>query len=146
MLSEYDYSQADAERLRQQKDFETRWLQSILLTTGYSFTGYHITKYMGLLNASVVLGTGFLSEFSAGIADTLGIESERFSQKVEQAKQATQTKLKQKALAIKANAIIGIDYDIFMVGNNMVGVSINGTAVTIEPETSKDNVPSDNIE
>lgn len=101
---------------------------------------------MGLLNASVVLGTGFLSEFSAGIADTLGIESERFSQKVEQAKQATQTKLKQKALAIKANAIIGIDYDIFMVGNNMVGVSINGTAVTIEPETSKDNVPSDNIE
>ena len=146
LLSEYDHSQADAERLRQQKDFEARWLQGILLTTGYTFTGYHITKYMGLLNASVVLGTGFLSEFSAGIADTLGIESERFSQKVEQAKQATQTNLKQKARAIKANAIIGIDYDIFMVGNNMVGVSINGTAVTIEPEIPKNNIPSDNIE
>ncbi len=146
LLNEQDYSRADAERVRLQEESNQKWLNNILLTTGYNFTGYRITKYIGLLNASVVLGTGFLSEISAEISDTLGIESDRFSQKVEQAKSSTQTKLKQKALAVKANGIIGIDYDIFMVGNNMIGVSINGTAVTIEPDQPKDTIVSSHPE
>mgnify|MGYP002474615196 FL=1 len=36
------------------------------------------------------------------------------------------------ALAINANAIIGIDFDITTFSNNMIGVSVNGTAVVVE--------------
>lgn len=131
----FDETEAETEEIKkveQQIKFNREWLNNIMLTTGHTFAGYEIVEYKGVLNASVVLGTGFLSELSAGIADTLGTESELFSQKIEKAKESTQDKLKAKALSIRANAIIGIDYDIFTVGNNMIGVSINGTAVKIE--------------
>ena len=37
-----------------------------------------------------------------------------------------------KALYVGANAIIGIDFDIMTLSSNMIAVSANGTAVTIE--------------
>ena len=36
------------------------------------------------------------------------------------------------AMEIGANAIIGIDFDIITFSNNMIAVSINGTAVVIK--------------
>ena len=132
LFSETEAATEELRKAEQQIEFNREWLNNIMLTTGHTFAGYEIVEYKGLLNASVVLGTGFLSEISAEIADTLGTESELFSQKIEKAKESTQNKLKEKALSISANAIIGIDYDIFTVGYNMIGVSINGTAVKIE--------------
>lgn len=38
----------------------------------------------------------------------------------------------EKALQLGANAIIGVDFDIMTIGNNMIVVSANGTAVIIK--------------
>ena len=103
-----------------------------LLTSGYNFEGYKITKYLDLVHGEIVLGTGFYSELSASISDIFGISSKAFEGKISQAKRLAQEQMIVNALAINANAIIGIDFDITTFSNNMIGVSVNGTAVVVE--------------
>lgn len=102
------------------------------LTTGYSFDGFKIKEYLGVHSGETVLGTGFISEFSASLSDILGTQSNMFSKKMAQAKQEALDALISKALLLGANALIGIDFDYITFSNNILGVSANGTAVVIE--------------
>lgn len=103
-----------------------------LLTTGYDFSGYKISKYLGIVSGEVVLGTGFLSEFSASVSDLLGASSWAFEEKLDTAKQAAVEKLTMKSVKAGGNAIIGIDFDYITFANNMIGVVANGTSVVVE--------------
>ncbi len=105
---------------------------SFLSTTGYNFEGYHIKEYLGVVNGQAVLGTGFFSEIFASASDTFGVESNSFSKKMREAKKLAFNDMLMEALYKGANAMIGIDIDIMTIGNNMIAVSANGTAVTIE--------------
>lgn len=102
------------------------------VTTGYNFEGYKIVEYKKVVSGSVVLGTGFLSEFNAGVSDFLGAKSNKFADKIDTAKDAAYDKMVEKAMDADANAIIGIDFDYITFENNMIGVVVNGTAVVIE--------------
>jgi len=102
------------------------------LTTGYDFNGYNITRYVGIISGEVVLGTGFLSEFSASVSDILGGQSQMFADKLEVAKDSAIEKLKIKSAQKGGNAIIGVDFDYITFANNMVGVVANGTSVVIK--------------
>ena len=102
-----------------------------LLTTGYNFEKYEIVKYLNLVHGEVVMGTGFLSEFSASVNDFFGTTSGLFEGKISLAKQKAQEQMVVKAMALGANALIGVDFDITTFNNNMIGVSSNATAVII---------------
>lgn len=103
-----------------------------LVTTGYNFEGYDIIEYRGLVSGEVVLGTGFLSEFSASFSDLLGSESNKFSDKIITAKEAAKNKMIDNVIMAGGNAVIGVDFDYIMFANNMIGVSVNGTAVVVK--------------
>jgi len=103
-----------------------------MLTTGYNFEGYKITKYKGIVSGEVLLGTGLFSEFSADISDIFGTESTLFSDKLENAKKISLKKLVGKSIEAGGNAIIGVDFDYISIGRNMIGVAANGTSVIIE--------------
>lgn len=103
-----------------------------MTTTGYSFDGYRIVEYKGIISGESVVGTGFFSEFLAGGSDLLGIESNSFSGKMRQVKQSSLTKLKVQSVLAGGNAVIGVDFDYLTFANNMIGISANGTAVVIE--------------
>ena len=103
-----------------------------LLTTGYDFSGYKIVQYLGVISGEVVLGTGFLSEFSASFSDLFGEESGAFADKLETAKDASIKKLTLKSAEKGGNAIIGVDFDYITFASNMIGVVANGTSVVIE--------------
>lgn len=107
-------------------------VKSHMLTTGYGFDDYKIKEYNGVISGQVVLGTGFLSEFTSSFSDFLGTESNHFSDKLEKAKDAAIQRLIEKSVSLGSNAIIGIDFDYIMFGNNMIGVVVNGTSVIIE--------------
>lgn len=108
-----------------------------LCNTGYNFEGYQITEYIGLISSEIALGTGFLSELSVSINDALGSQSYAFGEKLSQAKNTVLDNLIVKALEKKANAVIGLDYDIFTLTNNMIIVSLSATAVYIEKANGK---------
>lgn len=109
-------------------------IDSHMLTTGYSFHGYKITKYINIVQSEIVLGTGFLSEISATVTDTLGISSATMANKLSEAKYEVQYKLIRKSIKSGANATIGIDFDITTLRNNILVVSATGTAVVVEQE------------
>lgn len=115
-------------------------LDPIVITTGYSFEGYKITKYFGVISHEVVLGTGFFSELNAIVADSFGTTSSGYSGKLSKAKRMALDKVKQSAFNIGANALIGVDFDINTIGNNMVIASVDATAVLIEPEDKNDTL------
>lgn len=105
---------------------------SFLSTTGYNFEGYNIEEYLGIVSGQAVLGTGFLSEIFASASDTFGTESNAFSKKIREAKELAFEDMQKEALYKGANAIIGMDLDIMTIGNNMIAVSGNATAVKIK--------------
>ena len=101
------------------------------VTTGYDFEGYQIVDYKGIVSGDIVLGTGFISEFAASWSDAFGTTSNTFAGKMKTAKQKALKQLMANAMIAGANAVIGIEFDYTMFGNNMLGVSANGTAVVI---------------
>lgn len=105
---------------------------SHMLTTGYGFEGHKVVDYKGIISGQVVLGTGFLSEFSSSFSDFLGTEANQFSDKLEKAKNAAMERLVDKSVAIGGNAVLGVDFDYIMFSNNMIGVVANGTCVIVE--------------
>ena len=48
-----------------------------------------------------------------------------------EAKKAAQKILIDEALKAGGNAVIGVDFDYILFGNNMIGVSANGTSVKV---------------
>lgn len=102
-----------------------------MVTTGFQFEGYEIVSYLGIVAGEVVLGTGFLSEFTSSFADFFGVQSGMFEEKLETARHAAMDKLIKKSAVLGGNAVIGIDIDYNMFSNNVIGVIANGTSVVI---------------
>ena len=139
-INDKEHQLIEEERLRNEAVFRQLQIKenigSHILTTGYNFENYRITSYLGVISGSVVLGTGFLSEFGAGIGDLLGGQVDTFSDKIEQARDLALDKLKEKSAHMGGNAIIGIDFDYITFSNNMIGVVANGTSVIVEGKDS----------
>lgn len=125
------------ERIQKQYAEATR---NHMLTTGYNFEGYTISKYHGLVSGECVLGSGLISYFEASIANTLGTETSGYSEKMRNAKQLAIEDMIRQSVALGGNSIIGISYSISNLLSNMVGISVDGTSVTIEKNQISTNL------
>ncbi len=126
--------QKQAQQAQQRQELKQH-IDNILLTTGSSFDGYRVQKYLGILTADVVMGTGFLSELSASLSDLLGVNDNAFSLKMERAREIAEEKLLYEAATkAGANALLGVKYDYEIFSGNLIAVTICGTAVLIEKE------------
>lgn len=106
---------------------------AFLTTTGFSFETHKIISYLGIKSGEVVLGTGFFSEFAASVTDLAGTESNVLATKLARAKDSALDKLIYRCIDSGANAVIGVDLDFSVLGNNMIVACANGTAVKVEP-------------
>lgn len=115
-----------------EKQIEEKMIAEHMLTTGYSFEGYNIVRYNGLVSGERVFGTGFISDLCADVADFFGGQTQRYSSTLKQIKQVALNDMIKDSLSKGGNAIIGISYKFVTFTGNMVGLSANGTSVTIE--------------
>lgn len=107
--------------------------ESHLLTTSFEFEGYQIIKYNGLVNGDCVIGTGLIADLFSDFSDLTGSKSQTFSNKMKEIKQIAIDEMVKNSVSLGGNAIIGIQYNyITFSGKNMIGISINGTSVTIK--------------
>lgn len=83
---------------QEEKEQINKTITNFLSTVGFTFEGYKITKYYKVLCGETVLGTGFLSEFTAGFADFFGEESDKFANKLSLARESATQKLIKKAM------------------------------------------------
>ncbi len=116
----------------EQSLFDMPEIKNHKLTTGYNFEGYSITNYLGLVSGEIVIGTGFLSDLKASVADLFGVESKAYSYKLKDAKTIVLHEMIAESVKNGGNAIIGISYEYVVFSGNMIGISVNGTSVKIE--------------
>lgn len=112
----------------------------MLTTTGYNFEGYKIVKYIGVISAETVLGTSALSDLTSSVADFFGGKSISYTTALTKAKTDALQKLIKRASGVGANALIGIAYNISVIGNNMLIASCDATAVVVELESKGEKI------
>ena len=79
-----------------------------------------------------IMGANFVRDIFASVTDIIGGRSGAYESKLVDARQTAMAEIKEEALALGANAIVGVDLDYEVVGESMLMVSISGTAVIIE--------------
>ena len=104
----------------------------MLITSGYDFDGYRITKYLDFCSGECAMGTGFLSSFGANLADFLGKNSTLYENKLNKAREHALKQLISSASARGADGIIAIEMNYTVFSADIMGVTANGTAVKVE--------------
>ena len=96
--------------------------------------GKQITRYLGIVSGETIIGANVFRDFFAGIRDIVGGRSGSYEEVLRQAKDTALKEMQQQAMAMGANAVIGVDLDYETVGSNgsMLMVTASGTAVVVE--------------
>ena len=106
----------------------------MIITTTPSVEGRRIVEYKGIVFGEVVSGVNFIKDFAAGLSNFFGGRSGSYEEELLQARTEALEEMKQRAKALGANAVVGVDVDYEVLGadNGMLMVSVSGTAVVCE--------------
>jgi uncharacterized protein YbjQ (UPF0145 family) len=130
---------AAAERAAAEKQRE---LGSMLITSGFNFDGYTITKYSGYISGDSAIQVNRPTDGWLGVKGNVGDD---LMASLVHIRRAALVELKEAAYALGCNAVIGVDFDYLTLdpvtatssGGTLYlpflfGVTANGNAVTIE--------------
>ncbi len=108
-----------------------------LIGTTPTLPGYKITTVGGLVTGLTPRTRGVFGKFVAGFESMIGGEVTAFTSEVEKARWDAIERAKSRAIALGANAIVGLDVETSDLGlqSGIVLFSATGTAVLVEPET-----------
>lgn len=105
----------------------------MLLSTTPTIEGQTIREYRGIVTGETIIGANVFKDFFAGIRDIIGGRSGSYEKVLREAKDTALAEMQERAAAIGANAVVGIDIDYETVGQSgsMLMVAVSGTAVII---------------
>ncbi|MBN8685699.1 MAG: YbjQ family protein [Chitinophagales bacterium] len=105
----------------------------MLITTTNVIEGKPVQEYMGVINAQSIIGANIFKDIFAGLRDVFGGRSKTYERVLEEAKEDALRELAERAQAMGANAIVGVDLDFETIGSggSMLMVIATGTAVRI---------------
>lgn len=103
----------------------------MILTTTPAIEGKSIKEYRGIVTGEAILGANLFKDFFAGIRDIVGGRSAAYEKELGHAREIAFQELEAEANRLGANAVVGIDLDYEVIGQNgsMLMVSVSGTAV-----------------
>lgn len=106
----------------------------MILTTTPNVEGRRITGYHGIVFGEVISGVNVIKDFTAGLSNFFGGRSGTYEQELMSARTQALQELEQRAVALGADAVVGIDVDYEVLGsdNGMLMVTVSGTAVTLD--------------
>ena len=106
----------------------------MVVITTQNIEGKRILEYKGIVFGEVVSGVDFVKDFIAGVRNILGGRSGSYEEELLRARQEALAEMEERALALGANAVIGVDVDYEVLGsdNGMLMVTVSGTAVVTE--------------
>jgi uncharacterized protein YbjQ (UPF0145 family) len=105
------------------------------LTTTATLDGHRIETYLGVVTGEAIMGANIMRDLFAAVTDIVGGRSSAYEQKLDEARRMAFAEMTQRATALGANAVVGIDLDYEVVGNSgsMLMVAVSGTAVKATP-------------
>jgi len=106
---------------------------AIPVTTTFSFEGYRIKEYKGVVRGIIVRSPTIAQGFLGGLKSIVGGQIGAYTTMCEQAREQAFELMVQHAQQTGANAVIGLRYDASDVVSSATEVLCYGTAVVIEP-------------
>src|SRR5699024_2868608 len=105
----------------------------MIITTTPSVEGMRIVEYKGIVCGEVISGVNFIRDIAASFTNFLGGRSGSYEDELIQARQNALAEMQERASAMGANAIVGVDIDYEVLGadNGMLMVTASGTAVVL---------------
>ncbi|MBR1401179.1 MAG: heavy metal-binding domain-containing protein [Prevotella sp.] len=105
----------------------------MILSTTPQIEGHPIREYKGLVTGETIIGANMLKDLFASIRDIIGGRAGSYEKVLYEAKETSIKEMMERAEALGANAVVGIDIDYETIGANssMLMVATSGTAVVI---------------
>ena len=106
----------------------------MIITTTPNVEGKEIISYMGIVFGEVISGVDFVRDFTAGLSNFFGGRSGTYEDELASARETALREMEQRAAAMGANAVVGvdIDYEVLGANNGMLMVTASGTAVVVK--------------
>jgi len=106
----------------------------MIVTTTPGIEGRKITRYIGIVTGEAILGANVFKDLFATVRDIVGGRSATYEAELQKARDIALKELEQRAQAMGANAVVGVDLDYEVLGQNngMLMVAASGTAVVVE--------------
>jgi uncharacterized protein YbjQ (UPF0145 family) len=103
----------------------------MLITTTPGIEGRPVTEYLGVVTAQGVLGVNAFKDVGAGMRNIFGGRAKSYENELASGVSDALAEMEQQAAQLGADAVVGVDIDYETVGNNMLMVSVSGTAVRL---------------
>jgi len=111
---------------------------SIPVTTTFGIEGYRIKTYLGVVRGIIVRAPTIPQGIMGALKSIIGGRIGAYTEMCEQTRQQAYDLMIDHAVALGANAVLGLRYDASEVASraNATEVFCYGTAVVIEPEAA----------
>ena len=105
----------------------------MIVSTTTAIEGRPVKHYLGVVTGEVIVGANLFRDLFASITDIVGGRSGKYEQVLSRARKEAISEMKREALELGGNAVIGVDIDYEVLGQNgsMLMVSVSGTAVSV---------------
>lgn len=105
----------------------------MIRTTTPTLQGREITDYLGIVVGEAILGANIFKDIFGMITDIVGGRAGAYEDEMGRARDIAFQEIEAEAVAMGANAIVGIDLDYEVIGRKggMMMVSVSGTAVRV---------------
>ncbi|ASJ54371.1 hypothetical protein BP422_12880 [Brevibacillus formosus] len=104
----------------------------MIVTTTSMIQGKEVEEYLDIVSGEVIMGANVVRDFLAGITDIIGGRSGSYESKLSEGRELALREMKEKARAMGANAVIGVDLDFETLREGMMMVIATGTAVRVK--------------
>ncbi len=103
----------------------------MIVVTTDSIEGRRVAEYLGVVSGDAIVGANMFRDFFARVRDVVGGRAGGYEKALQGAKDAAMADMVEAAEALGANAIVAVDLDYETIGDSMLMVSANGTAVRL---------------
>ena len=105
----------------------------MLMTTTTAIEGRPVRQYLGVVTGEVIVGANIFKDLFASVRDIVGGRSGAYEGALRDARRTALEELRQEAVMLGADGVIGIDldYEVLGQGGSMLMVSASGTAVKL---------------
>ncbi len=106
----------------------------MITTTTPTIEGKTIVEYKQIVFGEVISGVNVIKDITASFSNFFGGRSGTYENELIEARQNAIREMEQRAAAMGANAIVGVDIDYEVLGsdNGMLMVTASGTAVVVQ--------------
>jgi uncharacterized protein YbjQ (UPF0145 family) len=103
----------------------------MLIVTTDGIEGRKIVEYLGIVSGDAIVGANVFRDLFARVRDVVGGRAGGYEKALRGAKNHAIDDMVREAEAAGADAVVAVDLDYEVVGESMLMVSANGTAVRL---------------